>query len=259
MYALGQGSLTSQNVGCSRRRKGKTMKKLGVCSVLSIFAFCALLSLSPRKAYADTVTLQYQGSSSTVSGTGDLASYIYPYNFTVNGSESTAPLMCLDFANDIEPGDSWQANVGPVTIADHGTTFSNEEAAYLFSQIGKDGTVDVQWAVWKLLDPTDLSDSELTANGLSATSIDALVTGASTFVTNNPNSPIYSQFVIYSAVDGSGVTAFPGDSPQDLIGFAPAPEPSSLVLLGSGLLFAAAFFYWRRRNTSSQAPEGSLS
>ena len=56
----------------------------------------------------------------------------------------------------------------------------------------------------------------------------------------------YSDFVIYVPVAGSQPSGDP--VPQELIGNAPAPEPGTLVLLGTGILGLAGFLYRKRRS-----------
>jgi len=222
------------------------MKKVGGYAIFSVSAFCALLLLAPLAAYADTVTLTSTGYGA-ISGSGAGASNVYPYDFTVtssSGSVSNVPLMCLSFENDIEQGESWNATIAPIS----GTLY--EEAAYIFSQIGTAGAADASWANWELLDSGDTLLSRTVA-GLSKsdqTTIDNLLTDAAAYVANNPNSSIYSDYVLYLPADGSENPIADG-TPQVLIGDAPTPEPSSLVLLASGLLASAIFLYFKRRNS----------
>jgi hypothetical protein len=77
----------------------KEMKKLNVVLALMVVAVFALLSLSPLKAYADTVTMTFEYPGGQSSG-GD---YVYPYNFSINGSTTTIPLMCLSFTTTSAP------------------------------------------------------------------------------------------------------------------------------------------------------------
>ncbi len=244
------------------------MKKLGVFAILAIAAFCAVLFLSPANAYADSVTLTSVGYGPP-SGSGTGASSMYPYTFTVNGGPSTVDLMCLNYENDIELNESWTATITPITSFTGQDLTTYQDAAYIFSQMGVYGATDVQWANWLLLDPNDplLQDTVYGLNGVTGLStadqnaINALLAAAPLWVDANPDSNLYSDLVLYVPTEGSELPLSDG-TPQTLIGDAPTPEPSSLILLGSGLLLAAAFFYRKRGNgskaASTQAPEVSF-
>jgi hypothetical protein len=143
-----------------QKRKMK-MKKFNLGMSLLVVAVCAWLSLSPVKAYADTVQLTLK-TAGPVSG----GEQIYPYNFSVNGSTSTIPLMCIDFYNHINFGESWTA-----TIEQIAGNSNYEEAAYIFSTASAPSTTNspsdqiavAQWSNWALFE----TQYTLTANFVS--------------------------------------------------------------------------------------------
>lgn len=171
--------------------------------------------------------------------------YTYPYGFTINGDNNGGnfwPLLCDTFNRNVNPGDQWSAYT--LNMANlNGTTLSAlfypsagisgyMAAAYLFKeQIANPSNGEYNWAVWYLLDPSDVTGSSYWASltGSQQTDIENLASGAESAVAGDTPSD-FAGVIIYTPTDGTGQEFFGIDSPQQ------APEPSTLALLGSGIL-----------------------
>jgi hypothetical protein len=223
------------------------MKKFNISTILSVFAFGVLLLLSPRMGYADNMTITLE----SVGGQSSQGDYVYPYNFSFDGSTTLTPLMCISYEQEIYFGESWTATMTPVDGSDN---LQYVEAAYILAQAAAPGasanTIAVaQWANWEFFDPNDPSLLANLPSGYQP-QIDTLLAAASLFAENNVNTTDFPNIDIFTPINGTQST---GGLPQTFVGDPSgdndplyAPEPGSFILFGSGLLGLAGLIFRKR-------------
>jgi hypothetical protein len=245
----------SIELGGGRAKERSKMKKFGVCTLLSIAALCALLSFGARKACADALLyMQITG----VQGAGYEGEDVYPYYGAANGNDVL--LMCISFTADMNIGETWIAEKESIPDS---STF--EEGAWLFNDantaIADDNTAQQiadQWAAWELFSPSAYNNPPPGTDTQMAAAVANYASEPASF---------YQEFVLYAPVPGTqselGTPQFflgygdqtstidtpdPYSGTPDTPAYGVLPEPSSLILLGTGMIGLAGARYRGRRS-----------
>jgi len=182
-----------------------------------------------------------------VNGTQMFGVYVGPYSGTMDGTP--VALFCVDFSNEVQLGQQWDANLTPITSgadlgdtrfgAEPGALELYEQAAWLALQFGSQPTSqygDIQATIWQLFNPDAPAPSsswwlEQARGNYASTDY-----GDFYIITNT--GPVQQSGQVQEFLTQMLPTAAPA---------ATAPEPNAQLLIGLVLIGASCVLRRRRR------------
>ncbi len=162
----------------------------------------------------------------------DGSDYVGPYTLSLDGRDLA--VLCVDFADDVQVGDQWDAYVSPLKGSLANTYHPEnpveyEEEAYLYTLIVQPGAdrVDLQHAAWSITDPDYLPDTAAERWVLQAQ--------------RDYQTTDFAKFVVISKAPEQT-----GPRSQEFITIAPAVEPPCINLM-AGLIAIGLALLGRKR------------